>query len=110
MSFAPLSMFLYGDERGEQVWALAHYYEHLAFNQALQTLTATITNFPIQVLSKDQVWLDVHQNWHQAMWTALQAGTSADLATLDWNDPSEVDDWLKLHQSIHDDIRNALSL
>jgi len=110
MSFSAIPVFQLGDPAGEQSWAVAHYYEHLQFNSALGTLTATITNFPLQRLTKDQTWLAAHQHWHQAIWTALQAGTSADLATLDWEKPNQVDDWFQLHRSIHDDIRTALSL
>lgn len=110
MSFDAVSIFAIGDEAGEQNWATEHYYEHLNFNGALYTLGYSITNYPIQVLRKDQVWLDVHQSWHQAIATAIAAGTAADMSTLDWKKPDQVEDWLQLHASVHDGIRTTLGL
>ena len=110
MSFSAVSLFRLGDEVGEQNWAVEHYYEHLDFNGALYTLGFSITNYPIQILRKDQVWLDAHQEWHQAIATAISAGTAADMATLDWKKPAQVSDWQQLHRSVHDGIRSTLGL
>lgn len=113
MSFSNLRIFALGDPKGEQSWAVAHYYEHLAFNAAVDTITTAINavgNYPLQKLEKNQFWLNAHQRWHQAIWSAIGAGISSDLATLDWNKQNQVDDWLQLHASIHDDIRGVLGL
>jgi len=114
MAFSAVSNFVVGDEAGKQRWLLEHYAEHQIFNGAIQTTTisisAGISEYPIQRMEDQEVWLLTHQRMHQALWSALGAGIGADLATLDWKKESQVYDWLNLHAQIHADIRGALGL
>ena len=114
MAFSAIPSFVVHDDPGMQRWLLEHYVEHQNFNDALATttvsITAAITDYPIQKMNDKQVWLVVHQRWHQAIWSALGAGIGADLASLDWNKADQVYSWLELHAQVHGDIRSALGL
>lgn len=110
MTFAAISNFVVGDDPGMARWLLEHYYEHLSLNQAVQALGATIPDYPIQQMGEKQAWLAGHQRIHQAIWSAIGGGVASDLSLLDWEDDSQVYDWLNLHASIHTNVRNTLGL
>ena len=110
MTFAAVSNFVVGDDPGMARWLLEHYYEHIELNQAVQALGALIPSYPIQQMSDKEAWLAGHKRIHQAIWSAVGGGVASDLSLLDWENDSQVYDWLNLHASIHANVRESLGL
>lgn len=112
MAFSALFQFAPGDEQGKSRWLLDHYMEHQQFYRALLTQSVSITtvNYPIQRMEEPKNWLAAHQNMSQSVWSGLGGGQSTDFGTLDWDDPTQVQEWMKIHALWHQVVRDSLGL
>lgn len=110
MTFSAISTFDGKDDQGKARWLLEHWYEHIAFQQALQALGTNLPSFPMQQIGEDKMWLLDHHLTHQAIWAALGGGVANDLSSLDWQNEQMLQSWLDVHSEAHGVVRTALGL
>ena len=112
MSFSTLYKFAIGDDKGRERWLLEHFLEHMNFYRTLlgQTPSFKSVLYPIQRMEDPKEWLRVHNRMSQSVWTGAGGGQSIDLETLDWNSPTQVQDWFQLHRDWHYNVRTTLNL
>lgn len=112
MAFSSVWQFVVGDEAGKGRWLLEHYLEHQQFYRALlaQSPSFASVNYPLQRMEDPTKWLGAHQEESQSVWTGIGGGQSTDFGTLNWSSPTEVQDWMNLHQLWHAQVRTSLGL
>jgi hypothetical protein len=112
MAFSELWQFMPGDNAGRERWLLEHYLEHQQFYRALleETPSVASVNLPLQRMDDPQEWLTAHQQVSQSVWSGAGGGQSTDFGTLDWDDPTAVQDWMNVHQLWHEEMRETLGL
>lgn len=112
MAFSAVFQYRLDDPAGKGRFLIEHAIEHQQFTEALagQTPPFIAVSYPIQRMEDPERWLDVHQKMSQSVWTGLGGGASTDFGTLDWQSPSQVEDWFRLHLLWHQQVRGALGI
>ena len=112
MSFSAVWQFYPKDYGGLNRFLLEHYVEHRRFCDALlgQTPSFAAVDLPIQRMDDPKKWLAAHQQMSQSVWTGIGGGQSTDFGTLDWESPTQVEDWQNTHQLWHKTVRDSLGL
>lgn len=110
MAFSAVFQYRLDDEAGKGRFLIEHYIEHQNFYKSLLDQGFVATNYPIQRMEDPQRWLAAHQEMSQSVWTGLGGGQSTDFGTLDWQSPSQVQDWFRLHLLWHQQVGQALGL
>ena len=127
--------FEFGDTEALPAFAMAHRFAHEAesaalaaqFGQTIGTYNVSGENVlatwaglmdgSVPEMTREMFdWLEVHNENHQDMLSALQGVTQGivtqevDLSLTDFRDPTQLYDWLTLHQQLHQIEQDALGL
>lgn len=81
------------------------------YNTLLGQLGVKIDHYPLWTMGgTDQDWLLIHDQEHKSISAVLSLGTPVDLDQVDFNNKSEVEDWLNNHALAHDQISQVLGI
>ena len=108
----PFLYFVPNSDDDWKAWAFNHAADHYSIvNQVFISKSQNLTPFILSPMDKDDVgmWLYQHAIMHSQMNQAV--GTSGnDLLSLDWSDPDQFAQWLRLNATEHQAVSAALGL
>jgi len=105
------SDLVFGNEHSFLEFVAQNAYEHKQWLTAALTSNITWQTFPLfDIGSEPSGWLQVHQQEHLNITTALGINGPPDLQTVDLKNEEQFYQWLLLHTAEHQKIEQALGL
>lgn len=90
---------------------LAHVLAHDRIAQVLYSGSGFYQTYPLYDENHgDAGWKLDHQTEHESIFTLLQMDGLPDLTTVDFDKRDEFENWMLLHQQVHERINNALGI
>jgi hypothetical protein len=107
-----LSYVKFGDKDGLEEFLFENGVQHQLFYEVLADQGIAIIKYPItdaDVSNLDD-WLFVHNQEHESLATILNLDNPFQLIDADWNVEDDFYDWIGVHQTIHQQIADALGV
>jgi hypothetical protein len=110
MNFDDLSNVKFGDLDGLARMLFENGMQHRLFYDILGDAGIAIPDYPIMEAEPNNLddWLFVHNQMHEALASILNLENPFQLQDADWNVEEDFYDWVKVHETIHQQIAARL--
>lgn len=111
MNLSPWTDIPFKDDDAFLDFQMAHALAHIKIAQVMYGLGSTYSVYPLMETPKsDADWKLNHQSEHESIYFDLGLTGVPDLSTVDFNDEGEFNDWMLLHQQVHQFINSTLNI